>query len=66
MAAKARISLTLMLPGLRKKAGSVPIHILDVGNVLLVPTVEIQKIPPKSNAMQSFPGLSRLGQIFLL
>lgn len=52
MAAKARISLTLMLPGLRKKAGRVPTNVLDVGNVFLHPTVEIQKTPPKSNAIQ--------------
>lgn len=66
MAAKAWISLTLMPPGLRKKAGRIPTNVLDVGNVFLVPTVEIQKTPPKSNTIQSFPGLSRLGQIFLL
>lgn len=52
MAAKARISLSLMLPGLRKQIGRVPTNVLDIGNVFLVPRVEIQKTPSKSNAIQ--------------
>lgn len=52
MAAKARTSSTLMLPGWSEKVGRVPTNVLDRGDVFLVSRFEIQKTSPKSNAVQ--------------
>lgn len=52
MAAKARTSSTLMLPGRSEKVGRVPTNVLDRGDVFLVSRFEIQKTSPESNAVQ--------------